>query len=119
MRFAASRGTPHTDIASLIGCSKGTLRKHFAWELKLGKAEANLRVAEKLYNTAMGDPTLPTTLMAAIFWAKCQMGWKATARADSASEANANAAAVSQVVIVRFQDAAKSSRNQAVVADAA
>src|SRR5690242_1833645 len=34
VRFAASRGAPHTDIAPLIGYSKGTLRKYFAHELR-------------------------------------------------------------------------------------
>ena len=101
VRFAASRGAPHTEIAPLIGCSKGTLRKYFRHELRLGKAQANLSVGAHLYKMATGDPTLPSTLIAAIFWAKCQMGWRATGPVDPSLKPVSSAAPAGQVVMAR------------------
>jgi hypothetical protein len=104
VRFAASKGVPHTEIAPLIGCSKGTLRKYFAHELRLGKAQANLSVGAQLYRIATGDPTLPTTVIAAIFWAKCHMGWRQTRRVQPEADMLGDDAAGDQVVIVGTSD---------------
>jgi hypothetical protein len=54
VRFAASKGTLHRDLVPLIGCSKGTLEKYFAQELKRTKAEANISVGARLYEMATG-----------------------------------------------------------------
>jgi hypothetical protein len=69
VRFAASGGTPHTDIAPLIRGGKGTLRKYYARELRPGKALANISVGAQIYKIATGDPTYASTVIAAIFWA--------------------------------------------------
>jgi hypothetical protein len=63
---------------------QGTLKKHFAYELRLGKAEANIRVGEQIYKIAMGDPTLLSTAIAAMmFWAKCHLGRRQAGLVDT------------------------------------
>jgi hypothetical protein len=69
----AGFGVPHDNIASLIGdgIDSDTLKKHFKKELAQGKAKANAKVGQTLYQKATsGDTT------AAIWWSKTQMGWR-------------------------------------------
>jgi hypothetical protein len=75
-------------------------------ELKLGKAKANIRLCEQIYRMATGDPTLETTVIAAIFWAKCQMGWRESRRAETDTGALGDGAAGGQVLIVSDPDGA-------------
>jgi hypothetical protein len=66
-------GLPIDQIAILIrdGIDDDTLRKHFAHELKQGKAKANGQIGKTLFQKAIsGDTT------AAIWWSKTQMRWK-------------------------------------------
>lgn len=66
----AAVGVPQKDIAKVIGCDEKTLRKYFPEELELGMIKANATVGRFLYQQAQ------VNLTAAIFWAKCRMGWK-------------------------------------------
>lgn len=69
----AGYGLPHMHIAVLIrdGINVDTLREHFSIELTAGKAKANAKVGQTLFQKATsGDTT------AAIWWSKTQMGWK-------------------------------------------
>lgn len=70
----AGYGVPHEQIAVLIGedgIDADTLKKHFKSELMQGKAKANAKVGQTLFQKATsGDTT------AAIWWSKTQMGWK-------------------------------------------
>lgn len=60
-------------IAHHIGIDAKTLSKHFKREIFEAKRDANAMVARTLFNSAMrGNVT------AAIFWLKCQAGWKET-----------------------------------------
>lgn len=71
----AGYGVPHDNIAAIIrdGIDSDTLKKHFKKELAQGKAKANAKVGQTLYQKATsGDTT------AAIWWSKTQMGWKDT-----------------------------------------
>lgn len=72
----AGYGVPHEQIAMLIGeegIDADTLKKHFRKELAQGKAKANAKVGQTLFQKATaGDTT------AAIWWSKTQMGWKDT-----------------------------------------
>ena len=72
----AGYGVPHDQIAVLIGedgIDSDTLKKHFKNELVQGKAKANAKVGQTLFQKATsGDTT------AAIWWSKTQMGWKDT-----------------------------------------
>ena len=72
----AGYGVPHDQIAVLIGedgIDSDTLKKHFKNELVQGKAKANAKVGQTLFQKATsGDTT------AAIWWSKTQLGWKDT-----------------------------------------
>lgn len=67
-------GVPHQQIASLVcgGIDRDTLCKHFRIELDTGKAKANAKVGQTLFQRATEDGDTA----ALIFWAKTQMGWK-------------------------------------------
>ena len=65
-------GIPQTDIANQLGVDAKTLRKHFREELDRGMTEANMRVAQSLYNMA----TTGGSVAAAIFWMKARAGWR-------------------------------------------
>jgi len=68
-------GLPIEQIAALVrdGIDTDTLRKHFQAELTRGKAKANAKVGQTLFQKVMtGDTT------AAIWWSKTQMRWAET-----------------------------------------
>ena len=65
-------GIPQTDIANHLCVDAKTLRKHFREELDRGMTEANMRVAQSLYNMA----TTGGSVAAAIFWMKARAGWR-------------------------------------------
>jgi hypothetical protein len=65
-------GIQQEEIAKLIDCDPKTLRKYYRRELDTGATEANLRVAQSLYNMAVREK-VPS---AAIWWTKARMGWR-------------------------------------------
>jgi hypothetical protein len=97
-QLAAAVGQPHEDIAQLLGISRNTLRARFSEELERGAAHANFKVGRKLFAVATGDPTLRTTLIAAIWWSKCRMGWRSPPVAGQAG--NFGSKSEVQIVIV-------------------
>lgn len=75
-------GVPLEQIALLVRDSIGTdtLMKYFRTELDKGKAKANLKIGQTLFNKAVsGDTT------AMIFWAKTQMRWSETQKIEHTS----------------------------------
>lgn len=70
-------GLPHEQIAVLVGIDDKTLRKWYRDELDLGKAKANAKVAQKLFQKATGGDT--TSL---IWWTKSQMRWSETVKQE-------------------------------------
>jgi hypothetical protein len=98
--LAAAIGTPHEDIGKLIGISETTLRRYFRHELDVGATRASLQVGGNLFKMATGDPSLMTTLLAAIWWSKARMGWKDPSRIRNAGAVDAPVEKASQVVIV-------------------
>ena len=66
-------GLRFSEIAALTcgGIDEDTLNKHFKTELVSGKAKANSRVGQTLFQKATGGDT-----SAMIWWSKTQMGWK-------------------------------------------
>lgn len=69
----AGFGVPFDQIASLIrdGIHIDTLRARFQNELVRGKAKANAKIGQRMYEKAeSGDTT------AMIWWTKAQMGWR-------------------------------------------
>lgn len=71
-QYLAGLGVPHEHIAVLVGLSDDkTLREHYADELKKGKAQANAKATQMLFQKVeKGD------LGATIFWLKAQAGWR-------------------------------------------
>jgi hypothetical protein len=70
-------GIPIEQICAYVEINDDTLRKHFADELVGGKAKANAKIAQTLFNKATGGDTT-----ALIFWAKTQMRWKETEKIE-------------------------------------
>jgi hypothetical protein len=68
-------GVPVLQIAALVrdGIDDETLTKHFKKELIQGKAKANSKIGQTLFQKATGGDT-----SAMIWWSKTQMGWKET-----------------------------------------
>lgn len=64
-------GSPQVDIACILKIDLKTLRLAFRAELDEGKAKANAKIGQCLFQQAMGG-----NVAAAIFWAKSQMGWR-------------------------------------------
>ena len=59
----ASYGIPHADISSVIGLERKALERHYETELANATAEANTKVATRLFDRAMdGD------VKAMMFW---------------------------------------------------
>ena len=69
-------GVTHDMICSNAGISKPTLYKYYDEELKLGKAQSTVTVANNLFRMATGHGK--EALTASIFWLKTQAGWKET-----------------------------------------
>lgn len=75
----AGFGLPQEHIAVMVrgGIDTGTLAKHFAPELILGKAKANAKIGQTLFQQAIRGDT-----SAMIWWSKSQMGWRETQRRE-------------------------------------
>lgn len=67
----AGYGVPLKQVASLIGIDEKTLYKYFRKEIDNGKAKANAKIGQTLFQQAMAGNT-----SAAIWWTKSQMGWR-------------------------------------------
>ena len=71
-RAMAGLGLPQEQIALLLEIDAKTLRKHLRDELDRGMAEANVKIAQSLFNMA----TTGNSVAAAIFWMKARAGWR-------------------------------------------
>lgn len=78
----AGLGVPHLDICLLVrdGIDRKTLERRFPRELRRGKAKANAKVAQSLFQQATAGNTT-----AAIWWTKTQMGWREETKVDHTS----------------------------------
>jgi hypothetical protein len=77
----SSNGLPHIQISRIIGCAPKTLRKHFREELNIGKIQANAKVADALYKSALDG-----NVKAQTFWLKTVGGWQETGNLETVSE---------------------------------
>ena len=68
----AGLGLPQDQIALLLEVDPTTLRKHFRDDLDRGMAEANVKIAQSLFNMAITGGSVA----AAIFWMKARAGWR-------------------------------------------
>ncbi len=75
----AAVGTPHRQIAKLLGVSLNTMKRHYREELDLGLARANAVVASTLFSAARRG-----NITACIFWMKTRGGWRETAKVEHA-----------------------------------
>ena len=66
-------GIPHDQICSMLDISKPTLYKYYDEELLKGKATANAKISQNLFNIATGTGREAVT--ACIFWLKTQARW--------------------------------------------
>ena len=73
VKAMSAYGIPHRHISVAIEISEPTLRQYFWRELETGTAEANAKIAESLFQKAIG--TSAQSVTAAIFWLKCRAGW--------------------------------------------
>ena len=71
-RAMAGLGLPQEQIAFLLEIDPKTLRKHFRDDLDRGMAEANVKIAQSLFNMA----TTGCSVAAAIFWLKARANWR-------------------------------------------
>ena len=71
VRAMAGFGVPQPDIATFLRIDPKTLRKYYRDELDQGVTEANVKVAQSLFNMA----TKSNNVAAAIFWMKARAGW--------------------------------------------
>lgn len=71
VRAMAGFGVPQPDIATFLKIDPKTLRKYYRDELDQGVTEANVKVAQSLFNMA----TKQNNVAAAIFWMKARAGW--------------------------------------------
>lgn len=67
-------------MAEQMGIDRKTLRKYFRKELKTGKEYVLAKVAQSIYQKALGDH--PQALTAAFFIMKTQGGWRETDRLE-------------------------------------
>ena len=77
----AGLGLRHQDIRLLVinpstskPIEEKTLRRRFAQELASGAPKAHAKVAQSLFQKAIGDG--PQAVTAAIWFSKCRMGWR-------------------------------------------
>jgi hypothetical protein len=103
----SSFGIPQEDIASYIGISHPTLRKHYGEELKVSSIKANAAVGKYLYRLASGmalrDEQNPAShsecSRSAMFWAKTRMGWRETTAHDHTSSDRSMTPQPSEIII--------------------
>lgn len=79
-------------VATHLGISENTLRRHYRDELDRGALRANNAVAQNLFAYASGKKgSEKAHVTAAIFWCKVRMGWRETVNINDVTDPNANA----------------------------
>ena len=68
----AGMGIKLKDICAVMQIDDQTLHKYYRYELETAEVEANVRVAQALYNNAVKH----NNVTAQIWWTKSRMGWK-------------------------------------------
>lgn len=97
----AGYGVPHEQIGYLVGdgITHETLVKHYATDLERGKAKANAKIGQSLFQKAVSGDTA-----AMIWWTKSQMKWKGADVVEHTGKDGANL--VPPTIVVQFPDAA-------------
>jgi hypothetical protein len=79
----AKVGVTQDSIAVILGIAPKTLRKYYASELKLGRALATEKVANKLFSMGVEQGNVT----ALIFWLKSRDGWSDRGPSDGDDDA--------------------------------
>jgi hypothetical protein len=104
VRERSGLGMPQEAICRGLGISMSTLHKYFKQELAHGQDEANIEVAQSIWNMATGrkvrdDGTIervdPNPTMA-IWWSKTRMGWR-----EPSKDSDAPGAAGNTTIVIR------------------
>ena len=90
----ATVGTPQPLIASIIGITEKTLRKHYREELDHAMAKANATIGGALFNKAKGGDT-----QSQIFWMKTRGKWRTVEDHNHVSEDGSMAPKPTTIVI--------------------
>ena len=82
----SGNGLPYEQIAAQIrgGVSIDTIQRHFRPEITVGQAEANQKIAQCLFNKAIGGDTT-----ALIWWTKSRMRWSETQKHEHTGKGGA------------------------------
>lgn len=99
VELAAAVGTPHHDIATLIGTGTRQLLRDYPDEVKLGKIRANVKIGGTLYNAAIKG-----NIAALIFWQKAQAGWRENTRLELTGANGGPVAAATATTVVDPND---------------
>jgi hypothetical protein len=89
-------GASPKDIGAVIGMSERSVQRKFRGELRTGYIEANAKVARTIYEQAIAG-----NMTAAIFWAKCRMGWRDVNRTEITGE---NGGPIRNVDVTKLSD---------------
>ena len=102
VRAMAGFGVPQPDIATFLRIDPKTLRKYYRDELDQGVTEANVKVAQSLFNMA----TKSHNVAAAMFWMKARAGWSEKQRIQVSAGDDVSQMSDEQLmrVIVQIQD---------------
>lgn len=99
VELAAAVGTPHHDIAKLIGTGTRQLLENYPEEVALGKIRANVKIGGTLYNAAIKG-----NITALIFWQKCQAGWSERNRLELTGAEGGPVAAATVATVATDED---------------
>ncbi len=99
VKALAAVGVPQDDIATIIGCSAKTLRKHLRHELDTGTAEATAMIARTLFELVNAG-----NVGAQIFWAKTRGRDRTSAVGEESPATNDDQAPSSRRSIVIMPD---------------
>ena len=102
VRAMVGFGVPQPDIATFLRIDPKTLRKYYRDELDQGVTEANVKVAQSLFNMA----TKSHNVAAAMFWMKARAGWSEKQRIQVSAGDDVSQMSDEQLmrVIVQIQD---------------
>jgi transcriptional regulator with XRE-family HTH domain len=81
---ASAKGMTQDEIAAYMGMTTRTLRKYYQLQLREGKYDAVMKVADKIFAIALDDnpATRSQQLAASIFILKTQAGWREVNRTE-------------------------------------
>lgn len=85
VKLLSGFGIPQEQISAYLKISTDTLQKYFKDEMLEGKATANAKISQVLFQKAIGG-----NVPALIFWAKTQMKWKETSGVELTGEDGGN-----------------------------